>query len=620
MGYANGSRLAGVPNTGLPLVQETDLRTPGSGKIGFGALLRPHWKTLVVALMAAFGETCANVLEPWPIKIVIDSIARSKALPPRLGALAVELFGQNAFAVVNFALVAVLLIAAAGALSAYFQASLTTSVAQWVAHDLRRMLYQRIQRLSLAEHSESRTGDLITRVTRDIDAIEDFINSALFGVIINLLTLGGMLAVMLYVNWRFTLIALSVAPVLFLVVFTSTQRIKQASRVVKKKESELVSGVTEMLTSIQVVQAFAREDYEDKRFDWESRQSVEAGLRARRLKARLSPTVDVIVAIGTCLVLGYGARLALRGQISPGMLVVFLMYLGKMYKPMRDLSKMSSTLSKAAVSLERVQEVLATEGRVRDLPGARAAPRLQGLIEFDHVSFGYDGVASVLRDVSFRIEPGQVAAIVGPSGTGKTTIVSLIPRFFDAVSGQVKIDGTDVRQFTLKSLRDQLAFVLQDTLLFRATIWENIAYGRPDAPPEDTIQAAKLANAHDFIMNMPLGYGTMVGERGATLSGGQRRRLAIARAIVRNAPILILDEPMAGLDAASEQAVNEALRRLMEGRTSIVIAHDLRSIRNADVIFVVKDSELVEQGTHDMLLASGGLYAELYQIQALDGV
>jgi ATP-binding cassette, subfamily B, bacterial len=620
VGYANGSRLAGVPNTGLPLVQETDLRTPGSGKIGFGALLRPHWKTLVVALMAAFGETCANVLEPWPIKIVIDSIARSKALPPRLGALAVELFGQNAFAVVNFALVAVLLIAAAGALSAYFQASLTTSVAQWVAHDLRRMLYQRIQRLSLAEHSESRAGDLITRVTRDIDAIEDFINSALFGVIISLLTLGGMLAVMIYVNWRFTLIALSVAPVLFLVVFTSTQRIKQASRVVKKKESELVSGVTEMLTSIQVVQAFAREDYEDKRFDWESRQSVEAGLRARRLKARLSPTVDVIVAIGTCLVLGYGARLALRGQISPGMLVVFLMYLGKMYKPMRDLSKMSSTLSKAAVSLERVQEVLATEGRVRDLPGARAAPRLQGLIEFDHVSFGYDGVASVLRDVSFRIEPGQVAAIVGPSGTGKTTIVSLIPRFFDAVSGHVKIDGADVRQFTLKSLRDQLAFVLQDTLLFRATIWENIAYGRPDAPPEDTIQAAKLANAHDFIMNMPLGYGTMVGERGATLSGGQRRRLAIARAIVRNAPILILDEPMAGLDAASEQAVNEALRRLMEGRTSIVIAHDLRSIRNADVIFVVKDSELVEQGTHDMLLASGGLYAELFQIQALDGV
>jgi ATP-binding cassette subfamily B protein len=570
--------------------------------------------------MTAFGETCANVLEPWPIKIVIDSVARSKALPPRLAALAVQLFGQNAFAVVSFALVAVLLIAAAGAISEYFQASLTTSVAQWVAHDLRRLLYQRIQRLSLAEHGESRTGDLISRVTRDIDAIEDFISSALFGVVINLLTLGGMLAVMLYVNWRFTLIALSVAPVLFLVVFTFTRRIKQASRVVKKKESELVSNVTEMLTSIQVVQAFAREDYEDRRFDWESRQSVEAGLRARRLKARLSPTVDVIVAIGTCLVLGYGARLVLLGQITPGMLVVFVMYLGKMYKPMRDLSKMTSTLSKAAVSLERVQEVLANEGRVRDLPGARAAVGLEGLIEFDHVSFGYDGVASILKDVSFRIEPGQVAAIVGPSGTGKTTIVSLIPRFFDAVSGQVKIDGTDVRQFTLKSLRDQVAFVLQDTLLFRATIWENIAYGRPDAPPEETIQAAKLANAHDFVMHMPLGYGTMVGERGVTLSGGQRRRLAIARAIVRNAPILILDEPMAGLDAVSEHAVNEALRRLMAGRTSIIIAHDLRSIRNADVIFVVKDSELVEQGTHDMLLASGGLYAELYQTQVVDDV
>ena len=291
------------------------------------------------------------------------------------------------------------------------------------------------------------------------------------------------------------------------------------------------------------------------------------------------------------------------------------MYLGKTYKPMRELSKMTNTVSKAAISFERIGDVFESESRVRDLPDARPAPVFAGRIEFDRVSFSYGREAQILKDVSFRIEPGQVAAIVGPSGTGKTTIASLIPRFFDPQSGQVKIDGTDIRQLTLKSLRDQISFVLQDTLLFSGTIWENISYGRPDAAPEDTIRAAEQANAHDFIVEMPHGYGTLLGERGTTLSGGQRRRIAIARAIVRNTPILILDEPTSGLDAASEQAVTQALERLMEGRTSIVIAHHLNTIRNADVIFVVKDAVVVEQGTHDTLLASGGEYARLHDIQ-----
>ena len=533
-----------------------------------------------------------------------------------MAALVLNLFGPNAFAILNFALAAVLLIAVVGAASAYTEKYLTTSVAQWVAHDLRRMMYQRIQRLSLAEHGESRTGDLLTRVTGDIDAIQDFITTALLGIIINLLTLGGMLGVMFYINWRFTLIALSVAPVLFLVVYFYSKRIKTASRLVKKKESELLSGVAEVLTSIAVVQAFAREDYEDRRFDWESRQNVAAGLKARSVKARLSPMVDIIVAVGTCLVLGYGARLVLAGQLTTGELIVFLLYLGKTYKPMRDLSKMTNTVSKAAVSFERIQELLEFESRVADLPGAQQAPKCRGEIEFDHVSFSYDEVTPVLKDVSFRIEPGQVAAIVGPSGTGKTTIAGLIPRFFDPQSGRVTIDGTDVRQFTLKSLRDQVSFVLQDTLLFRGTIWENIAYGRPDAEIEDTVRAAQLANAHEFIVNMPLSYATMVGERGVTLSGGQRQRIAIARAIVRNAPILILDEPTSGLDAASQQAVSRALDHLMQGRTTLVIAHHLATIRHADIIFVVKDSEIVERGTHEALLALGGVYAELHAIQA----
>jgi subfamily B ATP-binding cassette protein MsbA len=524
-------------------------------------------------------------------------------------------FGQNAYAILNAALVAVLLIAVVGAVSSYAEKYLTTSVGQWVAHDLRRLLYNHIQRLSLAEHGESRTGDLITRVTNDIDALQDFITSGLLGMLVNVLTLVGMISVMLYIDWRFTLVALSVAPVLFLVVYFYTRRIKKASRAVRKQESELLSGLAEVLTSIHVVQAFAREDYQQRRFESESRHSMEAGLQARSMKAKLSPMVDIIVAVGTCLVLGYGARLALAGEISAGVLIVFLLYLGKTYKPMRDLSKMTNTFSKASVAYERIQEVLEIDSRIQDLPDACQAPPFKGDIEFDHVSFCYAADAPVLKDVCFRIQPGQVAAIVGPSGTGKTTIASLIPRFFDPQGGHVRIDGVDVRDCTLKSLRDQISFVLQDTQLFRGTIWENIAYGKPDAPPEDTIRAAELANAHDFIISMPQGYGTMVGERGATLSGGQRRRIAIARAIVRNTPILILDEPTAGLDAAAEQAVIEALDRLMEGRTSVVIAHHLATIRHADVIFVVKDSELVEQGTHEALLAKHGVYAELYQIQ-----
>ncbi len=387
---------------------------------------------------------------------------------------------------------------------------------------------------------------------------------------------------------------------------------------VRKKEGELLSIVEEVLTSIRVVQAFAREDYEQQRFDSESLANVEAGLQARSIKATLSPVVEVIVAVGTCLVLGYGARLALAGELSAGVLIVFLLYLGKMYKPMRELSKMTDTVSKAVVGYERIQEVLEIESRVRDLPGARPAPKVKGRIAFDHVSFSYDGDKQILNDVSFTIEAGQVAAIVGPSGTGKTTLVSLIPRFYDPVAGSVRIDGTDVRRYRLKSVRDQISFVLQDTLLFRATIWENIAYGRPDASPRAIRRAAELANAHEFIEEMPEGYDTMVGERGVTLSGGQRQRIAIARAIIRDTPILILDEPTSGLDAASEQSVIGALDTLMKGRTSVVIAHHLSTIRHADVIFVVKDAELVEQGTHDSLVASRGVYAELYNVQTCE--
>ena len=582
-------------------------------------LIRPHWKALSLALVAVLGETVAVILEPWPIKVVVDNVLQSKKLPTVLSGLVTWMFGQDTSATVNFAVAAVAVIAIVGAVSAYFEKYLTTSVSQWVAHDLRRTLYEHIQRLSLAEHDKARTGDLITRVTSDIGAIQGFIDSALLGIVVDVMTLIGMIAVMFYLNWHFTLIALSVTPVLFFVVYYYTRRIKSASRAVRKEEGMLLSIVEEVLTSIRVVKAFAREDYEQQRFDSESLANVDAGLEARNLKARLSPVVEVIVAIGTCLVLWYGARLALAGQLSAGVLVVFLLYLGKMYKPMRDLSKMTDTVSKAMVGYERIKEVLDIESQVRDQPRARKAPKLKGQIAFNHVSFSYGEGNDVLEDVSFTIEAGQVAAIVGPSGTGKTTLVSLVPRFYDPVSGSVSIDGTDIRQYQQKSLRDQISFVLQDTQLFRATISENIAYGRPTASPKDIRRAAELADAHEFIEAMPEGYGTMVGERGVSLSGGQRQRIAIARAVIRDTPILILDEPTAGLDAASEQAVIGALDTLMKGRTSVVIAHHLSTIRHADVIFVIKDAALAEQGTHDALMAKNGVYAEMQRIQVPEG-
>jgi ATP-binding cassette subfamily B protein len=586
-----------------------------SKKIQIAHLLRPHWKALTIAFLAVIGESFTDLLEPWPLKIVFDYVLGSKSMPGWMNSFVNSTLGHDKLAILNFAALAVITIAVVGAISSYTEDYLTTTVGQWVMHDLRRTLYHHIQRLSLAYHDQKRTGDLISRVTSDIDAIQSLISNVLLGILVNILTLLGMIGVMFYLNWKFTLIALSVAPALFLVVYSFTRRIKKASRAVRSKEGEVVSVLQEVLSSIRVVKAFTREDYEQRRFEQQSMESVEMALRARSLKAKLAPIVEIIVAIGTCLVVWYGARMVVSGELSSGALLVFFLYLGKMYKPMRDLSKMTDTISKASVGFERIREVLETERQVRNLPNARKAPPLKGKVEFEHVSFGYDEDRRILKDINFKVEPGQVAALVGPTGAGKTTIASLIPRFYDPSSGRVKIDDADIRNFKIKSLRQQISFVLQESLLFRAPIWQNIAYGKPEAKRDEIVRAAKLANAHEFIEQMPEGYDTMVGERGVTLSGGQRQRIAIARAIIRDAPILILDEPSSGLDAASEELVFDALGKLMEGKTSIVIAHRLATIMRADVIFVINDGKVVESGTHQELLAQGGLYAEFYEIQ-----
>jgi ATP-binding cassette, subfamily B, bacterial len=581
-----------------------------------GDLLRPHKKALAAGLAAVIGEGVANLLQPWPLKIVFDNVLKSKPQHAQgwLNHLILAM-GQDPASILRFAAIAALAIAVLGAICSYAEKYLTTSIGQWVMHDLRLTLYSHIQRLSLSFYDHKQTGDLISRVTSDIDAIQSFIASGLLGALINSLTLVGMVGLMFYINWRFTLIALSVAPVLFAVVYTYTRRIKSAAREVRKKESEIVSVIQEVVTSIRVVKAFAREEYEERRLEEQSLESVEIALRARGLKAKLAPMVDIIVAVGTSMVLWFGGRMVLAGSLTAGSLFLFFFYLGKMYKPMQELSKMTDAYSKAAVGYERICEILAADREVKDLPGARPAPRFRGLIEFENVYFSYEANSPVLRGVSLRIEPGQVAALVGPTGAGKTTIISLIPRFYDPDSGQVKIDGYDVRCFTQKSLRQQISFVLQETLLFHAPIWYNIAYGKPGASRAEILRAAELANAHEFIEKLPQGYDTMVGERGVTLSGGQRQRIAIARAIIRDSAILILDEPTTGLDAASEKLVIEALDRLMEGRTSIVIAHRLNTIRRADVIFVVEDGRIVESGKHEELIRSTGLYSQLYALQ-----
>jgi len=618
---APSSQLQDNPKTeqAVPSSGGTALAPPlarsGRKRLTIRELLKPHAGSLALGFVAVLGEAIANLLQPWPLKIVLDEVFKSKGGSTNVPHLLQHFLGSDKLATVKFACLAVLAIALLDAVSTYAEKYLTTSVGQWVTYDLRRAIYAHIQRLSLAFHDQNRTGDLISRVTSDVDDIQSFIASGLLSSVINVLTLVGMVVVMFWLNWQFTLIALSVAPVLFVVVFTYTRRIKQATRKVRKKESVVFSVVEEVLSSMRVVKAFARERYEEERLQEASLNQVESSLRARSLKAKLTPLVDLIVASGTCLVLWFGAKLTLRGALSVGSMVLFIQYLSKMYKPMQELSKMTDTYSKAAVGYERIQEILQTDNEVRDLRGAKVVKSLKGKIEFEHVSFAYTPDQAIIKDISFRIEPGQVAALVGPTGVGKTTIVSLVPRFYDPVTGVVKIDDVDVKRFKQSSLRQHISYVLQESVLFHGPLWQNIAYGKPEASRKEIERAAELANATEFIEKLPQGLDTIVGERGMTLSGGQRQRIAIARAIIRNSPILMLDEPTSGLDAASEKLVFEALDRLMQDKTTIVIAHRLATIRRADVIYVINDGTIVEQGKFDELLQAGGLFAELHRLQ-----
>jgi ABC-type multidrug transport system fused ATPase/permease subunit len=448
-----------------------------------------------------------------------------------------------------------------------------------------------------------------------VKTIQNFASSGTLGILVDLLTIVGMLFIMFWLDWDFALIAIAATPFLLLFVARFNRAVKKATHDVRKHQAEIVSVVQEGLESVRVVKAYGRQDLEEENLSAVSRATVDSALKARKIKAVLSPVVSIVAAVCTGIVLWRGTALVLSGAMTIGELTVFLTYLSKFFKPVQDLAKMGSTIAQTAVGIERVQTILETDDVIPERPEARDPGTLKGEIEFEHVAFAYDPKAPVLKDVHTKVAAGQFVGIVGPTGGGKSTIVSMVPRFYDPGGGRVLIDGVDLRDFTVKGLRSQIGFVLQDTVLFRGTVRDNIAYGRPGATDAEIVEAAKLANADEFIAKMPDGYNTMVGERGLTLSGGQRQRIGIARAIIRNAPILILDEPTAALDTESEKLVMEALERLMKGRTVLTIAHRLSTIRDAHKILVLKEGVVAEEGTHDELVARKGIYAELYRVQ-----
>jgi ABC-type multidrug transport system fused ATPase/permease subunit len=579
-------------------------------------LLRPYRGWLAIVFLAMLVEIATSLAAPWPLKLVIDDALGTHHLPNWL-AWAHEYagFGKHTLGVALFAGATTLAIAVLGAVASYIDNYYTTSAGQWVANDLRLRIYEHLHRLSLRYYDHAKLGALVSTITSDVATIQDFASSSTLDIVIDLLTILFMVGLMFWLDWDFTLIAVAFTPVLLVFVFHFKKAVKEATRTVRARQSELLSIVQRGLGTIRVTKAFGRQDLELAHLEAASHATVAAALRARKIKSLMTPLVSTVVAICTAIVLWKGTSLIVAGTMTAGALTVYLAYLKQFFKPVKDLASMTSTIAQTTVALERIQTILSADDVIQERRRAIDPGRVRGAIAFDRVSFGYDRDNPVLHEVSFSIEPGQVVGIVGPTGSGKSTVLSLLPRFYDPTLGRVLIDGVDIADYKVAALRAQIGFVLQDTVLFPGTIRENIAYGRPGAAGEEILAASKVANADEFIARMPDGYDTIVGERGDTLSGGQRQRIAIARAVIRNSPILVLDEPTAALDAESEHLVIEALRRLMRGRTVIMIAHRLSTLINADKIIVLKDGIVAEEGSQAGLIARGGIFADLHRIQ-----
>ena len=578
-------------------------------------LFRPRRRTLVVIAAAMLVQMAMTLAAPWPLKIILDNVVGSQRPPRWIDWLLPMLGGASKVHIAEAAAIVTVLIAVATGAAMYVASYLTEMLGQCIGKDLRVRLYHHLQKLSLAYYDTIRVGTILSTLTGDIQTIQSFASASALKMLTNVLTLLGMVVVMFWLRWDFALIAIAVTPLLAIIVLRANKAIRAAVKEVRTCQSDLLATMEEGLQAIHVVQAFGREDHQVQQLRKANTATMAAWLKARRLSALLSPVVGMVVAVCTGVVLWRGSLLVLAGAMTVGALTVFLTYLAKFFQPVRDLAQMTNTMAQVSVGFERVLAVSDADKVIPEHPAPKDPPAFRGEITFDHVAFGYHPAVPVLRDITFTISPGQLVGIVGPTGSGKSTLVSLIPRFRDPDAGRITIDGVDICDYKLHGLRRQVGFVLQDTVLLRGTVRDNIAFGRPDATEDEIVQAAKLANADEFITRMPDGYDSPIGDRGMTLSGGQRQRIGIARAIIRDNPILILDEPTAALDAQSEEVVIEALERLTVGRTVITICHRLSTLRNADKIIVIKDGVVAENGNREELLGHDGVYAALHHLQ-----
>lgn len=567
-------------------------------------------------LAALFVQAAMGMAAPWPLKVVLDSVVGNEPAPRWLVIALADTAGSAGRPHIAAAAgVATVMIAVAAGVGYYVASYYTESLGQCIANDLRVRMYHHLQIQSLCYHRSHQVGPILSTMFNDVQTIQNFASGSTLTLVTDSLTITGMIVVMVMLRWDFALIALAATPFLAAFVWRLNRAIKNATKEVRSRQSEMVSLLQQDLQAVDVVQAFGREAYEEHQLRTASLESVAAWVHARRASAALTPVVGLVVAICTGVVLWRGAELVIAGAMTAGALTVFLAYLTKFFQPVRDLATTANAVAQVSVGFDRIHEILDSDHAIPERATPVSAKSFRGAILFDGVSFGYGATAPVLRDLTFRVEAGQMLGIVGPTGSGKSTLASLVGRFYDVDTGSILIDGVDVRDFRLHGLRSQLSFVLQETVLFRGTVRDNIAFGRPQATETEIERAARLANAEEFISRMPMGFDSPISERGLNLSGGQRQRIGIARALIRDSPILILDEPTAALDAESEHLVMQALETLMRGRTVLAITHRLSTIRNADQIIVVDHGTISEHGTHDQLLALDGFYAKLHRLQ-----
>ena len=576
--------------------------------------MRKQRRVVAGSMGVLVAEMFMRLLEPWPTSLVIDYV-----LAPKLEAGAPPLEALKSLSPDTLILLAgVALVSVAGlrGLSRYLSAVGFALVGTRLMTEVRRQLYEHVQSLSLGFHARSRAGDMLIRVIGDVGMMRDIAVTALLPLLANLLILAGMLTVMFWMNAQLTLVALAVAPLFLLTTVNLGRKIQTVSRKQRRVEGQLATTASEALGAIQTVQALSLDDAFADAFGDQAERDLSQGVKGKRLSARLERTADVLSAVAQAAVLVMGARLVLRAELSVGELLVFLSYLKTGFRPVRNFAKYSARLSRASAAAERVLELFEIEPEVRDRPDAVEAPALEGALRLEDVTFGYEPGHPILRGVSVDIPAGSRVALVGPSGSGKSTILSLLLRLHDPSEGRVVVDGRDVRDYTLASLRGQISVALQDPILFAVSVRDNIAYGASQASPDAVEPAARTANAHDFIETLPEGYETVVGERGVSLSRGQRQRIALARCAVREGPILLLDEPFTGLDEESRQAVFVGLDQLARGRTSVLVTHELADAVACDLILFLEHGQVVEQGTHDELMQAGGRYAALFAAQA----